>query len=83
MSLRQCPECDLFFDQPAGQPRAITCADCRRVEGTPTPATLAAMAECCLSAYVRGILAEKMRAHDRDSIRELGAILDRLRQPAA
>ncbi len=40
---------------------------------------LAAMSPCCRAAYVRGILAEKVRAHDHDAIRELGAILDRLR----
>ncbi len=45
-------------------------------------AMLAAMAPCCRSAYVRGVLAEKVRNHDLDAIRELGAVLDRLRQPA-
>lgn len=37
------------------------------------------MAPCCRESYVRGILAEKVRDHDRDAIRELGAILDGLR----
>lgn len=43
---------------------------------------LATMSPCCREAYVRGILADRYRAHDHDAIRELGAILDRLRAPA-
>ena len=79
--LLQCSACDLFFEQP-GRLRPYTCTQCREAEGIPTVAILEAMSPCCREAYVRGILAEKLRENDRDSIRELGGILDRLRVPA-
>ncbi len=40
---------------------------------------LAKMESCCRSAYVRGVLSEKVRAEDKLSVMHLGAILDRLR----
>ncbi len=68
----------------AWEPRlyAYLCPECAAAEVAPRIELLKAVRDMDpIEAYVRGILAEKVRAHDRASISALGAILDRMRQP--
>lgn len=58
------------------------CKECREAAVAPTIELLGAMEPCCREAYVRGILADRVRAHDREAIMAIGAILDSLRVSA-
>lgn len=75
-----CIECEQSFRLHPGVPYSNVCWRCRRAAAAPTVALLTEIQSMNpLEAYVRGILSEKVRMHDRDSIREIGAILDGMR----
>lgn len=78
---RDCVECGLRWI--AQTPMFVNvCKECRESAVAPTIDLLGAMEPCCREAYVRGILAEKVRSHDREAIMAIGAILDSMRVSA-